>query len=103
MRCLVTLLTFVFWAAVAMAESPKSGQAVPIVPDATTAVRIAEAVSEARFGAALVARFRPYRAKLEGDEWSITGTPQDGSSKGAACLKLASRIDGRVSRLSLSR
>ena len=44
------------------------------VPDATTAVRITEAVLIPVYGAKQVGYERPFNATLDGDVWTVTGT-----------------------------
>jgi hypothetical protein len=44
------------------------------VPDATTAVRIAEAVLIPIYGAKQVGYEKPFNATLDGDVWTVTGT-----------------------------
>jgi hypothetical protein len=44
------------------------------VPDATTAVRIAEAVLTPIYGAKQVGYEKPFNATLDGDVWTIQGT-----------------------------
>lgn len=44
------------------------------VPDATTAVRIAEAVLVPVYGAKQVGYEKPFEATLDGDVWTVTGT-----------------------------
>ena len=55
---------------------PKSGW----VPDEITAIRIAEATAIAQWGEMRIAKERPFRARLQGDIWTVHGTlhPQRG-------------------------
>jgi hypothetical protein len=44
------------------------------VPDAVTAVKIAEAVLVPVYGEQKIASERPFKAKLDGDVWTVDGT-----------------------------
>lgn len=73
-------------------KPPKDG----FVPDASTAIRIAEAVAIAQWGEKQIAAERPFKARLRGDVWTIKGTlhPQ-GVFGGTAVIQL-SKINGAV-------
>jgi hypothetical protein len=61
----------------AAAPSSKTNGHWPVggyVPDAVTAVKIAEAVLIPVFGDQQVLSDRPFTAKLEGDVWTVSGT-----------------------------
>lgn len=67
---------------------PKSG----FVPNAETAVKIAEAVLVPVYGEKKILAERPFKAKLEGDVWTVSGsllcgTPQ--CAGGTAEVKIA--------------
>lgn len=57
-------------------ESPKGGlrPAEGFVPDASTAIRIAEAVLIPVYGEKTVTNERPYNAKLVDQEWVVKGS-----------------------------
>jgi hypothetical protein len=75
-----------------------------LVPDAKTAVRIAEAICEAKYGNKIVTNYQPYSARLEGDNWTVIGTPADGSTRAGGMPEvIISKIDGRVVHIQLSR
>jgi len=89
----------------AKAKAPKPRYA--LVPDATTAVKIAEAVLIPVYGEQKVLSERPFTAHLDGDVWTISGTLHCSDGKGgltthcvggAAEVKL-SKIDGRILNL----
>ena len=73
------------------------------VPDAATAIRIAEAVLIPVYGEANVAAERPFYADLNVDVWTVRGTLHCSDTKaqcmgGVAEVKL-SRNDGRILRI----
>ena len=71
------------------------------VPDAVTAVKIAEAVLIPVYGEQKIASERPFKAKLDGDVWTVDGTLYCADGKidmcpgGTARVKL-SKNDGRI-------
>lgn len=71
---------------------PKDG----FVPNEATAIKIAEAVAMSQYGEQTISRERPFRARLQGDVWTVMGTlhPQ-GIFGGTAVVKLG-KTDGRV-------
>lgn len=72
-RALFTVLAFATQVAVAQIAAPREG----LVPDAATAVRIAEAVWLPIYGKRIYEK-RPFVATLQGDVWVVTGTlPKD--------------------------
>jgi len=75
------------------------------VPDATTAVKIGEAVLVPVFGEKRIAAERPFHATLEGDVWSVEGTLYcpDGTlstttqmCKGGTAVVKLSKTDARI-------
>lgn len=71
-----------------------------IVPDAKTALKIAEAVLVPIYGEDQVASERPFRAELVDGLWVITGTIHGGPfvTGGVAHVKI-SKSDGRIEEL----
>lgn len=71
------------------------------VPDAATAVKIAEAVLVPVYGEEKIISERPFKATLKGNVWTVTGSLYCGDGKlglcpgGAATVKL-SKDDARV-------
>ena len=66
------------------------------VPDAATAIRVAESILVPIYGEEKVLSERPFRASLSGGVWTIEGTlPAGRSAGGVALVKLAKR-DARV-------
>lgn len=68
------------------------------VPDAETAIRIAEAVSTPIYGQAQIQREKPFHAVLSKGVWTVTGTLPRGKAGGVALAEI-SRKDGRVLRV----
>jgi hypothetical protein len=66
------------------------------VPDAITAVKIAEAVLMPVYGEQKIASERPFTAKLDGDVWTVDGTLYCGDGKIGTC-------DGGAARVKLSK
>ena len=94
--CMVVLLGV----ATGQGYTPAAG----FVPDADTAVKIAEAVLIPVYGEKQIASERPFSAKLEGDTWTVSGTLHCPDGKGGttticvggvAVVKI-SKIDARV-------
>ena len=73
------------------------------VPDSATAIRIAEAVLVPIYSERVVAKERPFRAKLVGEVWIVEGTlPCEGAGDciGGAAVVEISKKDGRILRVS---
>ena len=90
-------------AAHAQSYTPKDG----LVPDATTAIKIAEAVLTPVYGKEKIESERPFKAKLESGVWTVSGTLHCSDGKGGvttscvggtAEVKL-SKADGRILRM----
>ncbi|HEY0932771.1 MAG TPA: NTF2 fold immunity protein [Trebonia sp.] len=92
---------------------PAPGDAPPdgFVPDSATAVRIAIAVWTPIYGAAQIARERPYRARLRGGVWTVEGSlpgcrrVPEGRCVGVGGVALAeiAQADARVLRVAHGR
>ena len=67
-----------------------------MVPDAKTAVGIAEAVLTTIYGADTVASERPFHARLYGDRWVVHGTFWCPLCFGGVAQIEISKIDGRI-------
>ena len=96
-----------FLAAISIGAQSR-GIRVPIngfVPDSLTAMRVAEAVLEPVYGAALVQRERPFSAKLVKSTWIVRGGGVDEvpdslrRAGGVAEVRIARR-DGRIEYMS---
>ena len=74
---------------------PKAGY----VPDAQTAVLVAEAILVPIYGAETIRGERPFRAALQGRVWLVTGTLPAGYVGGVAEIEI-SKDDGHVLRVS---
>lgn len=81
---------------------PNSG----FVPDAKTAIKIAEAVLVPVYGETKIREEEPFTANLKGDTWTVEGTldckdqngkqlPSGSCTGGVAMVKLSKR-DGRI-------
>ena len=66
-----------------------------VVPDASTAIRIAEAVCIPIYGEQAVQHERPFDATLEDEVWTVTGSLPDGMLGGVAEVRI-SKQDGRI-------
>jgi hypothetical protein len=72
------------------------------VPDSSTAAAVAEAVLIPIYGRGNIERERPFRARLAGDAWTVTGTmPRDGV--GSVALVQIAKRDGRIIRVTHGR
>jgi len=80
-------------------EAPSYMPPKGLVPDADTALRIAEAVLTPIYGKRSVAREKPLVASLEGDVWTVRGTLEQGKLGGTALVQI-SKTDARVLRVS---
>jgi hypothetical protein len=63
-------------------NKPASGY----VPDATTAVRIAEAVLIRIYGAKQVSYKKPFQATLDRSVWTVSGTRDCGTNEASICV-----------------
>ena len=73
---------------------PRAG----FVPDAETAAKIAEAVLIPVYGEKKIASERPFKAKLDGDVWTVGGTLHCGTPQcagGTAEVKI-SKTSGQI-------
>ena len=73
---------------------PKAG----FVPNADTAVKVAEAVLTPVYGEKQILSERPFKATLEGDVWTVEGTLHCGGPQcvgGTAVVKI-SRSSGQI-------
>ena len=77
-----------------------------VVPDAETAVHIAEAVLAPVYGHQVIESEKPFRATLKGETWTVEGSmhcerPGGGPHDcvGGVALVEVSRRDGRVTRI----
>jgi hypothetical protein len=101
--CTVAYLGVLFLVSAQAQYVPKSG----FVPDANTAIKIAEAVLIPVYGEKHVESERPFKAVLENDVWTVDGTLRCPDGKGGtttmcvggtAEVKL-SKADGRILRM----
>ena len=75
---------------------PKEG----FVPDAQTAIRIAEAVWIPIYGEAHIESERPFTATLSNGVWTVQGSlPPDPDIRGGVALAEIAKDDGRILRV----
>ncbi len=77
-----------------MTYKPKAGY----VPDAGTAILIAEAILVPIYGADQIRNERPFRATLQGQTWFVQGSLPPGYDGGVAEVEI-SKDDGRILRV----
>jgi hypothetical protein len=73
-------------------QRPKDG----LVPNAETALRIAEAIARAAFGAETVLQEQPFRVRLRGNVWTVMGTMNPTLGSGGVAIIQVAKSDGRV-------
>jgi hypothetical protein len=89
-------LTFVIATlAIGQSRSPEKGY----VPDAVTAVKIAEAVLVPVFGEKQIDSERPFNAELKADVWTVSGTLHCPDAKGGT----TTRCKGGVAVVKISK
>jgi ATP-dependent Clp protease ATP-binding subunit ClpA len=76
-----------------LSKFPEAG----CVPDADTAIRIAEAVWVPMHGLETVNAQKPFRAELEGVLWTVSGS--NSADKGHTLLAVVSKVNGTIVRL----
>jgi len=83
-------------------KTPNSGL-VPVegyVPDAKTAIKIAEAVVEPVYGLQIIKNERPFKARLVGGEWFVKGaSPTNADLKGGVVEVHISKTNGCITFL----
>lgn len=89
----IVLLTFGAGAAEKAPWVPKNG----FVPDAETAMRIAEAVWIPIYGKKQIEREKPFWAELKGETWIVRGRPP--IDKGGTAIAEIAKLDGRILRV----
>jgi hypothetical protein len=65
------------------------------VPDAATAIQIAEAVWAPIYGREKIETEKPFNVTLENEVWTVTGTMPTGLSGGVATARISKR-NGRI-------
>jgi NTF2 fold immunity protein len=103
-RTCVAICCSVLLVSIALGQvRPKEG----FVPDAKTAVKIAEAVLVPVYGQTKMESERPFTAKLTDDVWTVYGTLHcpDGKAgcRGGAAEVQISKTDGRILSLTFGR
>ncbi|HEY1422601.1 MAG TPA: NTF2 fold immunity protein [Candidatus Acidoferrum sp.] len=100
LRMLLTVAIFLAPTAIGQGYKPEAG----FVPDAKTAVKIAEAVLIPVYGEKKIEAERPFNAELKEGEWTVSGTLRcpDGpggitpSCKGGTATVKIAKFDGRI-------
>lgn len=108
---MLTLFAFVAMQQQASSEIIRVPSSVPLpknglIPNAETAIGIAEVVWKPIFGEALVKAERPFMAFLKKDRWIVTGTPlgaNDPNASGGSLIMIIMKSDGRIVRVSHSK
>jgi hypothetical protein len=72
-------------------DHPKAG----FVPNAEVATRLAEAVATGLYGEERAKHEQPYRARLQGNVWTVIGTLPPLALGGVAIIQI-SKEDGRI-------
>jgi hypothetical protein len=102
---LLSCILYLAVGALVAAEEPKHN-AMPIVagvvPDDTTAIKIAVAVWEPIYGADKIAAEKPFRATFAKGIWTVQGSLPKGWRGGVALAEI-SKADGRIIRISHGR
>jgi NTF2 fold immunity protein len=74
------------------------------VPNKDVAIKIAVAAWEPIYGELTIALEQPFRAELDGEVWTVTGTLHGGPEvKGGVALAQISKKDGRIIRITHGR
>jgi hypothetical protein len=86
---------------IAFAEDSKHTYMPPggYVPDSRTAIKITVAIWEPIYGAAQLAREKPYHATLRDGVWTVTGSLPE-RTLGDVAIAEISKQDGRILRVS---
>ena len=87
-------LMFVVFVLVSPAFSRGSDRSHP-VSDEQTAVQVAESVLRPIYGRKQIESERPFKARLEGDIWTVSGNLPPGWVGGVAVVRI-NRLNGRV-------
>ncbi|MEM7312170.1 MAG: NTF2 fold immunity protein, partial [Planctomycetota bacterium] len=98
-RVALAVVTFVALTSAARATEPF----VPdtgVVPNAETAIRIAEAVWIPIYGKDLIASEKPFKAVMRDDVWIVTGADLPAGALGGVAEAHISKRDGRIIRVS---
>jgi len=85
-----------------LAISQSTSSYVPpngFVPDPATAARIAGAVWIPIYGADQIAKEKPFKARLKGDVWTVTGKDLSPDTVGGVAEAEISKRDGRILRV----
>jgi hypothetical protein len=92
MKWKLTFLIYLVLTSVTLGDTMQHGKNIPakgFVPDAETAVKIAEAVLTPIYGASQVQSERPFTARLRGGIWLVVGHLPDGADGGVAEVRIS--------------
>jgi NTF2 fold immunity protein of polymorphic toxin system component len=103
-RLAIAFLLAVVGIVVAHSQEPQESKEVSVkpkngfVPNAETAVKIAEAVLIPVYGEATVNQERPFKASRQGDVWRVTGTLNCGAPQctGGTAVVRISETSGEI-------
>jgi hypothetical protein len=100
MRRFIIVISLLAWAT-AYGQTPQERSFRPkegFVPNAETAVKVAEAVLIPVYGEKRILDERPFKAKLSGDVWTVEGTVPCDGPPGVSCPGGAAEV--RISKTS---
>jgi len=66
-----------------------------IIPDAQTAIKVAEAILLPIYGENSIAKEQPFKAELSGETWTIKGSMSPNREGGVAIVTL-SKVNGQI-------
>jgi hypothetical protein len=98
-KALLTVIALVAMISGAIAGDDQLVPAAGFVPNAETAIRIAEAVWVPIYGEKLIASEKPFKATLRDDVWIVTGADLPEGSLGGVAEAHISKRDGRILRV----
>ena len=102
MKSILVSVCLILLSSIVLAQEHSFTPPDGFVPDAQTAIKIAEAVLVPIYGADTIGRQRPFTATLRDGVWIVSGSTPRGAFGGSAVVEI-SKMDGRVERVSHSR
>ena len=102
LRSIMLLIVIAIATSGGLAISQSTSSYVPpngFVPDPATAARIAGAVWIPIYGADQIAKEKPFKARLKGDVWTVTGKDLSPDTVGGVAEAEISKRDGRILRV----
>lgn len=98
-KIFLTAIVLIAFGSAVIADDDSLAPREGFVPNAETAIRIAEAVWIPIYGEKLIASERPFKATLRGDVWIVTGADLPQGSLGGVAEAHISKRDGRILRV----